>query len=80
MVVYCEKNKAALETRQTECLKIAEEAEAEINLTLSRWQDLGFTKLILPKAKGEEMQMAIRARTDWAIRYFDIWKNTVILE
>lgn len=80
MVVFCEKNKSTLQNRQTECSDFESQAESEINATLSRWQDLGFTKLILPKAKGEEMQMAIRAKTEWAIRYFDIWKSRVILE
>jgi len=78
LVVYCEKHNDL--TIQVECEEVRALGKSEIEAILSRQLDLGAKKVIVPREKGREIQMAIRAHVPWAIRYGEIWNSIVILE
>ncbi|TGN19363.1 hypothetical protein [Leptospira idonii] len=77
---YCEENKLILARREKECEKAFADSLSEIESILSRQIDLSLTKVIVPKSKGEEIELLLRTKTKWGIRYLEIWKQSVILE
>ncbi|BDA77670.1 hypothetical protein LPTSP3_g06000 [Leptospira kobayashii] len=77
---FCEENKVLQTTKGKECSEAFQASRDRLEEILSRQIDLSFTKLILPKEEGEEIELLLRTKPEWGIRYLEIWKQSVILE
>jgi hypothetical protein len=77
---FCAENPSLLGSRQMECEQALAESIQKIESILNRQMDLALTKVILPKQTGEEIEQLLRIKTELGIRYFEIWKHSVILE
>ncbi|TGN14350.1 hypothetical protein [Leptospira ilyithenensis] len=77
---FCEENKILQSTKEKDCSEAFQASQSRLEAILSRQIDLSFTKLILPKEEGEEIELLLRTKPEWGIRYLEIWKQSVILE
>jgi len=78
--IFCSENPSLLATRQMECEDALSKSIENIESIINRQMDLAFTKVILPKETGEEIEQLLRVKTELGIRYLEIWKQSVILE
>ncbi|XMO25372.1 hypothetical protein ACKZJ7_04670 [Leptospira sp. 'Mane'] len=77
---FCEENKALQSRKEKECSEAFQNSLNRIEALLARQIDLSFTKLIVPKEEGAEIELLLRTKPEWGIRYLEIWKQSVILE
>ncbi|MCW7460467.1 hypothetical protein [Leptospira limi] len=78
--IFCEQNKVHLKERELECIEVTKKAKEEIDSIINRRLDLGIAPVIIEKSKGKEIEEFLKVHTQMGIRYWEIWKSSVILE
>ncbi|TGL05052.1 hypothetical protein [Leptospira levettii] len=78
--IFCEQNKVHLKEREFECIEVTKKAKDEIDSIINRRLDLGIAPVIIEKSKGKEIEEFLKVHTQMGIRYWEIWKSSVILE
>ncbi|GBF51792.1 hypothetical protein LPTSP4_33300 [Leptospira ryugenii] len=77
---FCAENEKELQSRDEECKAAFLSSEKQLQRIFQRQMDLSFAKLRIPKGEAEEIESLLRAKTEFGIRYWEIWKQTVIFE
>ncbi|MCW7502963.1 MULTISPECIES: hypothetical protein [Leptospira] len=78
--IFCEQNKIHLKERELVCIEVTKKAKEEIDSIINRRLDLGIAPVIIEKSKGKEIEEFLKVHTQMGIRYWEIWKSSVILE